>query len=95
VLEKNIGDGNIFDASGNPTSNVVKAAIDAKYGSFELKISGFEDEYKSIKLAVGAYVEATEDNDTVCSFMQEGTPLDGAKFVLVSYNDIANGSKEN
>ena len=94
VLEKNIGDGNIFDASGNPTSNVVKAEIDAKYGSFELKISGFENEYKSIKLAMGAYVEATEDNDTVCSFMQEGTPLDGAKFVLVSYNDVINGTKE-
>ena len=95
VLEKNLGDGNIFDASGNPVSNVVKAEIDAKYGSFELKISGFLDEYKSIKLAMGAYVEATEGDDTVYSFMQEGTPLDGAKFVLVSYNDIVNGSKEN
>ena len=43
---------------------------------------------------MGAYVEATEGDDTVCSFMQEGTPLDGAKFVLVSYNDVVNGTKE-
>ncbi len=88
VLEKNIGDGNIFDASGNPLANVVKAEVDATYASFEFKISGFTDEYKNINIAMGAYVEATDKESTVYSFMQDGEPLEGAKFVFVSYKGI-------
>ncbi len=89
VLQKNIGENDIINKDGSVASNVVKAEIDGdKFASFELKISGFTNEYKDIKLAMGAYVAVTEGETTEYSYMQGGEPNENEKYCFVSYNDI-------
>ena len=91
-----LGDNYIFDENGKVLENVVAAKIDGdSYGMFELRISGFTDEQKNIKLAMGAYVitmsvESTEEKTVEYSYLQPITPNDGDKYHFVSYNDVLN-----
>ena len=56
---------------------------------FELKIVGFTDEQKDVKLAMGAYVAKIDRESTTYSYMQddENGIFDG-RYCFVSYNGI-------
>ena len=69
-------------------NNSVKAEIDREYGSFEMKLTGFEtDAQMNAKLTIGAYII---DKNGKVSYLQPGTPLEGDKYCYVSYNSIVN-----
>jgi hypothetical protein len=62
-----------------------------EFTAFEIKIVGFvTDEVKAAKIALGAYVLATKDEETTVSYIQSDKPAENEKYFLVSYNELAN-----
>ena len=93
VAQQKLGENDIFDENGNATAGVINADLTSyELASFELKIVGFADNQKDIKLAMGAYVAVTDGEATEYSYMQSGTPVENEKYCFVSYNDIAGKS---
>ena len=89
VLKDRLGDNNIFGEDGTVIAGAINADITSyEFVAFELKIVGFTDEYKDIKLAMGAYVAETDGETTEYSYLQAGTPAENEKYCFVSYNDI-------
>ena len=83
VAYNNIGENDILSMN-----NAVMAEIDREYGSFEMKLTGFETEAQmNAKLTIGAYVI---DKSGKVTYLQPGTPLEGDKYCYVSYNSIVN-----
>jgi hypothetical protein len=88
VLAQTIGDKDIFDENGDVLNGVVAADItESGYDLFNLKITGFSEEQKDIKLAMGAFVKVATDEAVEYSYLQDGAPLDGQRYYFVSYND--------
>lgn len=84
-----LGNGYIFDENGNVMENTVAAKIEGYgYGMFELKISGFKDTQKNVKLALGAYVITSDGETTEYSYLQAGTPNANENYSFISYNDV-------
>lgn len=85
VLKDKIGTNEIFGSDGNANDNAICVDVsDNNYYSFELKIYGFIDGYKDIKVAMGAYISVNGKY----SYMQKGTPSQGENYVFISYNEI-------
>ena len=96
VLQSRLGDNDVFAEDGTVASGVINAEItNYQFVAFEIKIVGFTDEYKDIKLAMGAYVAITDGEATEYSYLQVGTPSDGEKYCFVSYNEAIANSKAN
>ena len=90
VLKDRLGDNNIFGEDGTAIEGSINADITSyEFVAFELRIEGFIDEYKDVKLAMGAYVAETDGETTKYSYLQAGTPAENEKYCFVSYNDIA------
>ena len=89
VSQEKLGDNAIFGENG-AASGVLSADVTIHgFDMFELKIVGFTDAQKSLKLAIGAYVAETEGEKTTYSYLQDnqkGT-FDG-RYYFVSYNEI-------
>ena len=89
VLKDTIGANDVFGEDGNASGGVVYADLTSyDFSVFELKIIGFTDDQKDIKLAMGGYVAVTSENTTEYSYLQEGTPVNGEKYVFTSFNEI-------
>ena len=89
VLKDTIGANDVFGKDGNASGGVVCADLTSyDFSVFELKIIGFADDQKDIKLAMGGYVAVTSENTTEYSYLQEGTPVNGEKYVFTSFNEI-------
>ena len=89
VLKDRLGDNDIFSKDGAAADGVINADITSyEFALFELKIVGFTDDQKSIKLAMGAYVAVTDGESTEYSYMQGAEPNEGENYYFVSYNDI-------
>ena len=87
VAQQRLGENDIFDENGNATAGVISADLtDYDIDVFELKIVGFAENQKDIKLSFGAYV--TEDGKTY-SYLQSNTAgeLVGS-YYAVSYNSV-------
>ncbi len=95
VSQNKLEDKDIFGENGVATEGVVTVDItNQKYALFELKIVGFTDAQKDMKLAMGAYVKATTiDEKTEYSFLQDGAPSENEKYFFASYNEILNSLK--
>ncbi len=90
VAYENIGTNDVFDENGTPAGSVISAEIsNREFVAFELAIVGFTDEYKTAKLAMGAYVAVTKDDTTTYSYMQDTTKgeLIG-NYYFASYNNV-------
>ncbi len=95
VLQDRIGDNDVFAEDGTSAEGVINAEIaNYDFEAFELKIVGFTDEQKDIKLAMGAYVAVTDGETTEYSYMQGETPAEGDNYHYVSYNDVLGKSEE-
>ena len=96
VLKDKLGDNNIFGENGEVAQGVINAEI-ASYDfvAFELKIVGFSDEQKDVKLAMGAYVAVTDNETAVTeySYLQESAPAKGEKYFFASYNEMVELAK--
>ena len=91
VAQSNIGDNEIFDANGNLQSGVILADVaDYEFSTFDIVIIGFEDSYKDLPFAMGAYVTVTGKDATEYSYVQYTEPTDSAAYSFVTYNNIAN-----
>ena len=89
VTHEKLGDRDIFSKNGTVADGVVNAEIkNYEFVAFELKIVGFTDALKDIKLALGAYVAITDGEAIEYSYLQPGTPNENEKYCFVSYNDI-------
>ncbi|MBQ3589944.1 MAG: hypothetical protein II980_05790 [Clostridia bacterium] len=89
VLKDRLGTNDVFDKNGNAVAGAISADIFGyEFDMFELKIVGFEDDYKDIKLAMGAYVAITNGSTTEYSYLQSGTIIENEKYCFTSYNDI-------
>ena len=87
VAQQRLGENDIFDENGNATAGVINADLTSYvFDAFEIKIVGFNDTQKDIKLAMGAYV--TEDGKTY-SYMQsdKAGELVGS-YYAVTYNSV-------
>ena len=90
VLQNRLGNNDVFSEDGTAIEGSINADITSyEFAAFELKIVGFTDEYKDIKLAMGAYVVETDGETTKYSYLQAGTPAENEKYCFVSYNDVA------
>ncbi|MBQ4510586.1 MAG: leucine-rich repeat domain-containing protein [Clostridia bacterium] len=98
VLKDKLGTNDIFDENGNTAPNAVTAEVSGdNYVAVEFKITGFTDTYKDLKLAMGAYVIATEneasdgevtESKPEYSYLQAGALSENEKYSFVSYNDV-------
>ncbi|MBO5312833.1 MAG: hypothetical protein J6B29_02595 [Clostridia bacterium] len=89
VLKDKLGDKDVFGEDGTPTDGVINADITRyAFDLFVLKLVGFKDENKNVKLAIGAYVAVSDKDSTEYSYLQSGTPDENEKYCFVSYNDI-------
>ena len=87
VAQQKLGENDIFDENGNATAGVINADLTSySVDAFEIKIVGFADTQKDIKLSMGAYV--TEDGKTY-SYMQsdKAGELVGS-YYAVTYNSV-------
>ncbi len=90
VLKDKLGTSDIFNTNGEVVNGAINAEISGNnYIAVELKITGFTDDYKDIKLAMGTYVAENDGENTKYSYLQVGTPNAGEKYIFVSYNDVA------
>ena len=89
VLKDRLGNNDVFAEDGTVADGVINAEMtNYEFAVFELKIVGFTDTQKDIKLAMGAYVAVTDGETTEYSYLQSGTPNENEKYCFVSYNDI-------
>ena len=90
VLKDKLGTSDVFNDNGVASNGVLSAEIvNYEFVAFELKVVGFTDEQKDVKLAMGAYVAVFDGESTKYAYMQEAVPNVGEKYSFVSYNDIA------
>lgn len=91
VAKSKLGTNDIFSKDGAVADYAITAKITSyEFYSFDLKIVGFTDDYKDVKLALGAYVITTDGNTNEYSYIQEGTPAQNEKYAFISYGEIIN-----
>ncbi len=89
--QEKLGTSDIFSENGTVANYAIAAEIASyEFSSFELKITGFTDEYKDTKLALGAYVIAIDKDITEYSYIQHGEPKQNEKYVFTSYDEVVN-----
>ena len=80
---------NVFDENGKTADGVIVAEITTSFVAFELKVTGFAENQKDIKLALGAYVSEKKDGTTVYSYIQDDSKGENVgSYYFVSFNDI-------
>ena len=90
VLKDRLGENDVFAQDGTAADGVINAELtNYKFVAFEIKIIGFTDALKDVKIGMGAYVSVTDGEATEYSYMQGGKPDENEKYCFVSYNDIA------
>ena len=87
-IETYLGTNDIF--AEDISEKVITAEIArTDFAGFDVKLVGFTtDIQKNTALAMGAYVAVTDGEKTTYSYMQLGTPDDGAKYFFASFNDL-------
>ena len=89
VLKDKLGENDVFAQDGTVVSGAITAEISTTENTaFEIKITGFTDDQKNIKIAMGAYVMLTDGTTAEYSYMQAHAPNEGEKYNFVSFNDI-------
>ena len=89
VLKEKLGENDIFDANGEAAEGVLSAEIkNRSFDAFEIKVTGFTEEQKDLKIAMGAYVAIANGDKVEYSYIQSGEPLEGDKYYFVSINSM-------
>ena len=87
VAQQKLGENDIFDENGNATAGVINADLTSySVDAFEIKIVGFAENQKDIKLSLGAYV--TEDGKTYSYLQSDKAGELVGSYYAVSYNSI-------
>ena len=90
ISQEKLGTGDVFDENGTVSANAISFDVTGyEYSAFVLKIVGFTDAQKDVKLAMGAYVAVNDGEKTTYSYMQdEKKGNSDGRYYFVSYNDI-------
>ena len=92
VKKDTLGQNEVFGENGEAANGVIKAEITGRgthFNAFEIKVSGFTDENKDTKFAMGAYVSMTKDNVTEYSYMQDSIVGEAVgNYYFATYNEI-------
>ena len=87
VAQQKLGSNDIFDENGNATAGVINADLTSYvFDAFEIKIVGFADTQKDIKLSLGAYV--TEDGKTYSYLQSDKAGELVGSYYAVTYNSV-------
>ena len=90
ISQEKLGTGDVFDENGSLAANAISFDVTGyEYSAFVLKIVGFTDAQKEVKLAMGAYVAVNDGEKTTYSYMQDDKK--GEKigdYYFASYNDV-------
>ena len=94
VSKAKAGTNKVFGENGELLAGAIATDLTSRgVDLFELKITGFtEDSHKSAEIAMGGYVKVADATSTEYSYMQAGTPENGAVYEFVSYNKLASTS---
>lgn len=89
VSQNNIRDNEIFDANGNLQGGVICADVtEYEFNSFDIVITGFNEDQKDFLFAMGAFIAVTNENSTEYSYIQNEAPEANAVYSFESYNSI-------
>jgi hypothetical protein len=95
VTEKSLGDNEVISSDRTAVNGAAIVEFSSCiYSIFELKIVGFNEEQKDIRLALGAYIGVNNGESTEYSYIQAGEREDGKKYSFVSYNELLIGKYE-
>lgn len=95
VTEKSLGDNEVISSDRTVVNGAaIVECSSCIYSIFELKIVGFNEEQKDIRLALGAYIGVNDGESTEYSYIQAGEREDGKKYSFVSYNELLIGKYE-
>jgi hypothetical protein len=95
VTEKSLGDNEVISSDRTAVNGAaIVECSSCIYSIFELKIVGFNEEQKDIRLALGAYIGVNNGESTEYSYIQAGEREDGKKYSFVSYNELLIGKYE-
>ncbi|MBQ3589908.1 MAG: leucine-rich repeat protein, partial [Clostridia bacterium] len=87
VAQQKLGENDIFDENGNATVGVINADLTSYvFDAFEIKIVGFAENQKDIKLSMGAYV--TEDGKTYSYLQSDKAGELVGSYYAVTYNSV-------
>ena len=87
VAQQKLGSNDIFDENGNATVGVINADLSSYvFDAFEIKIVGFAENQKDIKLSLGAYV--TEDGKTYSYLQSDKAGELVGNYYAVTYNSV-------
>ena len=87
VAQQKLGENDIFDENGNATAGVINADLTSySVDAFEIKIVGFADTQKDIKLSLGAYV--TEDGKSYSYLQRDKAGELVGNYYAVTYNSV-------
>ena len=92
TTKKILGENDIIDAEGNIFDGAYVANMPSReFSIMRIKLFGFDtDAQKAAKFTFGAYVV---DGESI-SYIQEGVPTEGDKYVFTSYNEIVGKDDE-
>ncbi|MBQ4584921.1 MAG: leucine-rich repeat domain-containing protein [Clostridia bacterium] len=95
VSKSKAGSNTVFDENGALLDGAIRTDLTGRgYDLFELRITGFtEESHKTVEIAMGGFVAVADENGTTYSYMQAGTPQEGAVYEFVSYNGIIGTDK--
>ena len=90
ISQEKLGTGDVFDENGSLAANAISFDVTGyEYSAFVLKIVGFTDAQKEVKLAMGAYVAVNDGEKTTYSYMQDDKAGEKVgNYYFVSYNTI-------
>ena len=90
-LYEKLGTNEAINSDGTTPNGVVKASVsNDNYVAVEFKLTGFTtDEYKMLKLVMGAYVIESDSEGKKVHYLQAKEPTEG-KYYYITYNTLAN-----
>ena len=90
ISQEKLGAGDVFDENGTVAANAISFDVTGyEYSVFVLKIVGFTDAQKEVKLAMGAFVAVNDGEKTTYSYMQDDKAGEKVgNYYFVSYNTI-------
>ena len=90
VLQDKLGENDVMDKDGSFASGVINADYtNRSFDIIEFKITGFStEEQMQSKIAMGVYAYVKDEESVEISYLQTGTPSEGAKYSFVSYRDL-------
>ncbi len=89
VSQAKLGENDLFNEQGAADGVLYAYTSSQGLSMFEMKVVGFTtDVQKDAKLAIGAFIELTQGEETEYSYIQGDEASEGEKYYFASYNEM-------